>query len=140
MKLGFKKLGKMFQALFLSFSPFWPILIFDFFFKNRKKNISSEKNPPFTLPTHLMTSLSPHLEKFLKFVKWRFFAFFSKKNLKFYIFFIYLVEIWLVQLKLKFLVSCHSQIGLILTKNGKKKIGHFGPQMAQNQGFSNFFA
>ena len=32
---------------------------------------------------------------------------------------------------LKFLVRCHSQINLILTKRVKQK-GHFGPQIAQN--------
>ena len=33
-----------------------------YFFKNQKKIISGEKNPLFTILTHLMTSLSPHLE------------------------------------------------------------------------------
>ena len=37
---------------------------FDFFQKLKKKLFRATKNPPFTLPTHLMTSLSPHLEKF----------------------------------------------------------------------------
>ena len=49
-------------------------------------------------------------------------TFFFEKNQKFYYFFISSVKIWLVQLKLKFLVSCHSQICLILTKNGQKQV------------------
>ena len=43
-----------------------------FFFKNRKKIISGEKNPLFTILTYLMTSLCPHL----KCQKRRFFTFF----------------------------------------------------------------
>ena len=35
-----------------------------FFYKNRKKIISGKTNPLFTIFTHFMTSLSPHLENF----------------------------------------------------------------------------
>ena len=44
----------------------------------------------------------------------------SKKS-KILYFLIPLVEIWLVLLKLKFLVFCHSQIGLMLTKYGQNR-------------------
>ena len=48
-----------------------------------------------------------------------FFAFCIRKKSKILYFLISLVEIWLVLLKLKILVSCHSQIGLMF-KNGQK--------------------
>ena len=59
-----------------------------------------------TLMNPIMTPPLPTRTQILKFLKWRFF--------------IYLVEICLVYLKLNFLVSFYSQIGVILTKNGQK--------------------
>ena len=90
-----------------------------FFFKNRKKIYFGRKkstfcpsDPHYDLP--LLT-----LRKFLKCLKRRFFAFFSRKKLKILSFIIILVEIWLVELKLKFVAFCHTQIGPFLSKNGQ---------------------
>ena len=101
--------------------------------QNRKKHYFGRQKSTFCPYEHHYDSPLPTLRKILKFLKWRFFALFFEKNQKFYYFFISLIEIWLVQLKLKFLVSYHSEIGLILTKNRSfwasigSKLGYIEP-------------
>ena len=48
----------------------------------KNNNTFKWKNPPFTLPTHLMTSLYPHWN-ILKCLKRSFFAFFQEKNVNY---------------------------------------------------------
>ena len=59
-------------------------------------NILGEKKSTFCPFEHPYDSPLPTLRKFLKFLKLRFFAFFSKKNQHFYFFLHVLVKKWLV--------------------------------------------
>ena len=100
-------------------------LFFSFIFFNRKKSFR-EKNPCFALMTHLMSPLSPHLHKF-----W------NSKNGGFIYFFhlfwrntVNIVEVWNFGfLPFSKLPGFHRKWS---------KIGHFGPQMAQNLDLSKF--
>ena len=98
---------------FLSFQFYFTFIasikMFLFFFQKSKKIYLEGKNPHFTLPTHLyLWPPSPHTSKIIQIMV---FQFFSWKKLKILYFIIILVEIWLLELKLKFVVFWHTPIG-----------------------------
>ena len=88
----------------------------DLFFQKSKSKILREKIHllPFQ-PTFYDLSL-PTLRIIFKCLKRRFFAFFSRKKLKIIDVIVILGEILLVELKLKFVAFCHTQIGQFLSK------------------------
>ena len=101
-----------------------------FFCQNRKKNYFGRKKSTFCPDEHHYDSPLPTLRKILKFLKWRFFAFFSKKIKKKFVFHLFswnMVSIVKVEI-----------FGFLPFSNWPDfypkwaKIGHFGPQMAQN--------
>ena len=105
--------------------------LFCFFFSKSKKNYFGRKKSTFCPYKHHYDSPLPTLRKILKFLKWRFFAFFFEKNQKNYYFFHFfswnMVSIVEVEI-----------FGFLPFSNWPdfhpkwSKIGHFGPQMAQN--------
>ena len=120
---------------------FWKFFIFFFiifFFKNREKYFGQKKST-FCPYEHPYDSPLSTLRKILKFLKWRFFTFFSKKKSKilFFFHFFNLNMVSIVEVEI---------CGFLPFSNWPdfdqkwSKICHFGPQMGQNYGFSNFFA
>ena len=85
-----------------------------FFSKSKTKYYFGRKNPYFSLMNTIMTPFSTRLQKFWKSQNGGFLHFFSQK--------IYFIsENMVIIVVTTILVSCYSQLGQILTKDGKKE-------------------